>query len=323
MGSSTEAHAERAIPLGRWLAEIGVHLLTGGGPASMETVSRAFAETPGRRGLVLGVLPGLTPREGVRPSPPAGYPNAFVELAVETHLPALGAYGADPLSRNHLSVLTSDVVVALPGSAGTESEVALALRYGKPVVAYLRDRSEIAGLSPDAPVERDFDRVQDFVRRHLPPIPAPVTALPPLRHRTFIAAPPERVYALLSSGEGWSSWFTTEASFEARAGGKYHFSWMEFGGDRTTLRLEGPVLEAEPPRRIGFEWESGCGTTRVRLDLEPRGFGTMVTVTEEGYDTTAEATGAALLYAAGWGEALTLLKFHVEHGVRYGPVPPE
>ena len=26
--------------------------------------------------------------------------------------------------------------------------------------------------------------------------------------------------------------------------------------------------------------------------------------------------------AAGWGEALTLLKFYLEHGVTYGEVPP-
>ena len=171
MGSSTVPHRERAEPLGRWLAEIGVHLLTGGGGASMLAVCRAFAEVPGRKGLAIGVLPGLPDPEAPRPSPPAGYPNAHVDLAIFTHLAALGAYGSDPLSRNHINVLSSDVVIALPGSAGTASEVELALHYGKPVIAFVGSPEEIEGLPPRTRVEPDFGRVQEFVRQHLPALP--------------------------------------------------------------------------------------------------------------------------------------------------------
>jgi uncharacterized protein (TIGR00725 family) len=323
MGSSQEPHAERATPLGRRLAELGVHLLTGGGPGAMEAVSRAFAETPGRRGLVLGILPGLPESGGGAPHAPPGYPNRFVDLALRTHLPALGERGGDPDSRNHLNVLTSDAIVALPGGPGTASEVALAVAYGKPVVAYRGRRDEIAGLPPAVPVESDLERVLAFVREHLPQASPPVATLPPIRCRTFVARPPDEVFDLLSTGDGWSRWFTTEARFEARAGGRYSLYWKDFGGDRTTIRLEGQVREAVRPRRLAFDWESGGGVSTVRLELEPRGAGTMVTVTEEGYDTTAEAVSAALVCAGGWGEALTLLKFHAEHGVRYGPVPPE
>jgi hypothetical protein len=38
-------------------------------------------------------------------------------------------------ARNAINVLSSDVVIALPGGAGTLSEVALALKAGKTVVA--------------------------------------------------------------------------------------------------------------------------------------------------------------------------------------------
>jgi predicted Rossmann-fold nucleotide-binding protein len=64
-------------------------------------------------------------------------------------------------------VLSSTVLVALPGGAGTASEVALALRYGRPVVAFLDDPEEIEGLPAEAFVESDFAAVQAFVRRHL------------------------------------------------------------------------------------------------------------------------------------------------------------
>jgi uncharacterized protein (TIGR00725 family) len=169
MGSGTESHRERAAALGRWLAGEGVHLLTGGGGGVMSAVSEAFCEVPERRGLVIGVLPG-DEREFESASPVAprpGYPNPWVEIPISTHLPLSGCRGLDPLSRNHINVLSSTVLVALPGGAGTASEVALALRYHCPVIAYLDDPSQIDGLSAEAVVESDFAAVQAFVREHI------------------------------------------------------------------------------------------------------------------------------------------------------------
>ncbi|MHC4507097.1 MAG: SLOG cluster 4 domain-containing protein, partial [Planctomycetota bacterium] len=128
LGSGTAPHAERARAVGQWLAHEGVHLLTGGGAGVMEAVSRAFFEVPDRRGAVIGILPGSA--DGAIPG---GYPNPWVEIAISTHLPLSGERGTDALSRNHINVLSSDVLLALPGGAGTASEVRLALRYGRPL----------------------------------------------------------------------------------------------------------------------------------------------------------------------------------------------
>ena len=57
MGSGSSPHAERAAPIGRWLAELGVHLLTGGGGGVMAAVSQAFSETQPRLGSVIGIIP--------------------------------------------------------------------------------------------------------------------------------------------------------------------------------------------------------------------------------------------------------------------------
>ena len=46
MGSGVDRHEELAAPLGRWIAEGGHHLLTGGGGGVMEAVSEAFAAVP-------------------------------------------------------------------------------------------------------------------------------------------------------------------------------------------------------------------------------------------------------------------------------------
>jgi uncharacterized protein (TIGR00725 family) len=160
MGSGRHEHADRAEPLGRWLATLGVHLLTGAGKGVMEAVSRAFQAVPDRAGLVVGIAPcGKAPAE-----PRPGYPNPFVELAILTHLPLSGTSGSDPLSRNHINVLSSNVLVALPGGRGTSSEVALALRYGRPVAAFIDARSDIPALPDEVPALRTLAAVQDFVR---------------------------------------------------------------------------------------------------------------------------------------------------------------
>ena len=69
--------------------------------------------------------------------------------------------------RNHINVLSSDVVVALPGSAGTGSEVALALSYQRSVFCYLESRNEIPGLPAEIPVCSNLEGVQEFVRARL------------------------------------------------------------------------------------------------------------------------------------------------------------
>jgi uncharacterized protein (TIGR00725 family) len=165
LGSGSAAHEERARALGRWLAGQGVHLLTGGGGGVMDAVSRAFAETPARRGLVIGIVPSAT--EEAAWEPRQGYPNPWVEITVFTHLPMSGRSGTDPMSRNHINVLSSNVLVALPGGSGTASEVSLAIRYRRPVIAYLRAREEIPDLPAGVRVEGDLEKVKQFVREKI------------------------------------------------------------------------------------------------------------------------------------------------------------
>ncbi len=171
MGSGVEAHAALAAPLGRWIANQGFHLLTGaGGAGVMAVVGRAFTEVADRDGLLVGVIPSLAgdPECG----PPAGYPNHWVELVIRTHLPARGPSGGSDYSRNHINVLTADVVIGLPGGAGTLSELALAVRYGRPCVAFLGDPAQMPDLPPEVPRVAALDELAAFVqaalREHAP-----------------------------------------------------------------------------------------------------------------------------------------------------------
>lgn len=166
MGSGSEDGGEAAVTLGRLLARRGVHLLTGGGGGVMAAVSEAFFKVAGRQGLVLGILPCLDNDPLCKSKP--GYPNPWVELPIRTHLPLSGTSGQDIRSRNHINILTADVVIALPGSAGTLSEIALAQRYKKPLIVFQPPDQVFPGLAPETPVVTDLAGVEDFLDRWMP-----------------------------------------------------------------------------------------------------------------------------------------------------------
>jgi uncharacterized protein (TIGR00725 family) len=110
--AATLADAER---LGAEIARRGWVLLTGGRAAGvMEAASRGAGEAGG---LVVGILPTADLSGASR----------YLDVAIRTGM-------GD--ARNAINVLSSDVVVALPGGAGTLSEVALAVKNDRPVVLF-------------------------------------------------------------------------------------------------------------------------------------------------------------------------------------------
>lgn len=113
--------------VGALLARRGAVVLCGGHDGVMEGAARGARE---EGGLVVGILPGQDRSAG----------NAYLSLALATGLGEL---------RNGLLVRASDAVVAVGGSWGTLSEVALAVRIGKPTVVL--DGWEIAGVSTPPP----------------------------------------------------------------------------------------------------------------------------------------------------------------------------
>jgi hypothetical protein len=103
------ALAER---VGRAIAEAGAVLLCGGLGGVMEAASRGAARAGG---TVVGLLPGFEARDA----------NRWVSIPIVT--------GMDQ-ARNVILVRSCDAVVAVGGRYGTLSEIALALKLGRPVV---------------------------------------------------------------------------------------------------------------------------------------------------------------------------------------------
>ena len=136
-----------------------------------------------------------------------------------------------------------------------------------------------------------------------------------VRQRSLIRAGAAEIFAKLTTADGLDAWFTHGAAVDPRPGGEIVFRCEGWGADRVTLSDRGRVLEIEPDRRFVFTW--GTAPTRVELGLEPDPEGTVVTVTEDGWSPDLAGVRGCLENATGWGEALTLLKFHCEHGLTY------
>lgn len=111
-GTCSRATAARAERMGRAIAEAGAVLVCGGLGGVMEAASRGAARAGG---TVVGLLPGFDARDA----------NRWVTVPIVT--------GMDQ-ARNVILVRSSDVVIAIGGRYGTLSEIALALKLGKPVV---------------------------------------------------------------------------------------------------------------------------------------------------------------------------------------------
>ena len=112
-GTATGELYERAREVGRLVAERGAVVVCGGLSGVMEATARGATETGG---TALGILPDED----------RGRANAYLSYSVAT-----GAGHA----RNLAVVCSGDVVIAVGGEYGTLSEIGLALKVGRPVVA--------------------------------------------------------------------------------------------------------------------------------------------------------------------------------------------
>jgi uncharacterized protein (TIGR00725 family) len=112
-GSVDKETAQNAYQLGVLIASRGWILLNGGRNAGVMAASAKGAAENG--GITVGVLPDET----------IGGASPFIQI------PILTGMGN---ARNCINVLSSHVVVACAGGTGTISEIALALKSGRPVI---------------------------------------------------------------------------------------------------------------------------------------------------------------------------------------------
>jgi predicted Rossmann-fold nucleotide-binding protein len=144
--SLSEDRARLARAVGAMIARLDAHLLTGGGYGVMEAAAEGFVAVRDRAGMSIGIIPREPdgpfdrPNRSVEGRP---YPNACVEIAIFTPLPARASDWQTTPVRNHINVLTPHAIIALPGGPGTRNELDMAAFYRDEGKRQRRDRRTI------------------------------------------------------------------------------------------------------------------------------------------------------------------------------------
>lgn len=112
-GSSISARVEDlAESVGRMIAELGCILVCGGLGGAMEAAAMGAKKAGG---LTIGILPGKDKRDA----------NSYIDISLPTSI---------GYARNTIVSCSADIIIALPGSFGTNSEICYGLVYGRPVI---------------------------------------------------------------------------------------------------------------------------------------------------------------------------------------------
>jgi len=130
---------QMAIELGKKLAKVVGILVCGGLSGTMKAICVGFKAG---NGLTIGFIPGYDKNDA----------NEFVDIVIPTGL---------GLARNVLVVKAADVIVALPGEAGTLSEIAYCLQFGIPVISL--KSWDIPGVIKAENIKDAINKVREFL----------------------------------------------------------------------------------------------------------------------------------------------------------------
>ncbi len=122
------SYDNEAEKIGRFIAQKGWVLISGGRGGIMEAASRgASAEN----GIIIGILPDSGTNSA----------NKYCNIVIPTGI---------GYARNMTNVLSGDVIIAIGGKSGTLSELAYAWQFGKPIIlcAFAEGWSERLSSTP-------------------------------------------------------------------------------------------------------------------------------------------------------------------------------
>ncbi len=128
-----------AIGLGKKLAKVVDVIVSGGLRGVMSAVSQGFKEGGG---VTIGIIPSYEKNDA----------NSYIDVVIPTGM---------GLARNVLVVKSADVVIALPGEAGTLSEIAYCLQFGIPVISL--NSWDIPGVIKVKTVDEAVDEVKKYL----------------------------------------------------------------------------------------------------------------------------------------------------------------
>jgi uncharacterized protein (TIGR00725 family) len=139
-GQENEETNRIAFAVGVEIARAGAVLVCGGLGGVMAHAAKGARE---HQGTTVGILPGSE----------KGAANPFIDITIPSDMGH---------ARNALVVRAADVLIAVGGGYGTLSEIALALKIGKPVVGIRT--WEIPGVVPAEDASHAVDLAQRAIR---------------------------------------------------------------------------------------------------------------------------------------------------------------
>ncbi|HSL98354.1 MAG TPA: SRPBCC domain-containing protein [Candidatus Deferrimicrobiaceae bacterium] len=138
-----------------------------------------------------------------------------------------------------------------------------------------------------------------------------------VRMRRRLTASPERVFRAFSDPEELARWFPEGVEGGLAVGSRTTLVWPR-------RRLWWEVVEATPSRRFIFRWPWGDAdsiVTTVTIDVRPSGYGTLLDLEDGPFPIDSpdglDAWAAGL---EGWGEALAMLRAHLDFSVDLRPL---
>lgn len=141
-GSSISSKVEDlAEAVGRMIGQLGCVLVCGGLGGAMEAAAKG-AKAAG--GTTVGILPGKDKHDA----------NSYIDIALPTSI---------GYARNTIVACSADIIVALPGSFGTNSEICYGLVYGRPVIDL--GNWNIDGMIDVKNVEEAQEKIKKLIKK--------------------------------------------------------------------------------------------------------------------------------------------------------------
>ncbi len=141
-GSSISTKVEDlAKKVGAMIASLNCVLVCGGLGGAMEAAAEGAKKAGG---LTIGILPGKDKDDA----------NPHIDIALPTSI---------GYARNTIVACCADIVVALPGSYGTNSEICYALVYGRPVIDL--GNWNIEGMIDVKNIEEAEEKIKKIIKK--------------------------------------------------------------------------------------------------------------------------------------------------------------
>ncbi|MBI3602348.1 MAG: TIGR00725 family protein [Candidatus Omnitrophica bacterium] len=138
IGAKVESLAEE---VGKMIAELGCVLVCGGLGGAMEAASRGAKKAGG---TTIGILPGKEKEDA----------NPYIDVALPTSI---------GYARNTIVSCSADIIIALPGSHGTNTEICYGLIYGRPVIDL--GNWGVEGMTPAKDIQEAEGKIKKIIKK--------------------------------------------------------------------------------------------------------------------------------------------------------------